>query len=76
MTTVWPITVARIVPLFRGTPSAQPGSFGENVVVVLQDSPAAGTGAPQAISPVPMGAARLRITSFPNTHPGEGGVRW
>jgi hypothetical protein len=48
----------------------------EGVVGVLQQSPAAGSGPVTAVSLIPMGAARLRITSFPTTEAGAGGERW
>ncbi|HWO63010.1 MAG TPA: RICIN domain-containing protein [Umezawaea sp.] len=44
---------------------------GENVVATLSDGPVTTTGAERTVELVPMGAARLRITSFPQT----GGAR-
>ncbi|MEW1648784.1 RICIN domain-containing protein [Streptomyces sp. NPDC091219] len=41
----------------------------EHVVAPLQQSPARATGAVEQVTLVPMGAARLRITSFPTASP-------
>lgn len=43
---------------------------GEHVVAPLQDGPAGSSEPVEEITLVPMGAARLRITSFPTTDPG------
>ncbi|TDD29647.1 transcriptional initiation protein Tat [Kribbella turkmenica] len=48
----------------------------EDVVGLLQASPAASQAAVETVDLIPMGAARLRITSFPTTLPRSGGHRW
>ncbi|WP_116043313.1 beta-L-arabinofuranosidase domain-containing protein [Amycolatopsis palatopharyngis] len=48
----------------------------ENVVGLLQPSPARSAAEIETITLIPMGAARLRITSFPTTTPGSGGRQW
>ncbi|QHY93956.1 Ricin-type beta-trefoil lectin domain protein [Streptomyces sp. S4.7] len=42
----------------------------QRVVAPLQDSPARSTAAPEPVTLIPMGAARLRITAFPTASPG------
>lgn len=51
-------------------------SDSEHVVGRLQESPTASTSPVETITLIPMGAARLRITSFPTTTPGGDGKRW
>jgi hypothetical protein len=46
----------------------------EHVVAPLQHSPARATGTVEQVTLVPMGAARLRITSFPTASPD--GIAW
>ncbi|RZQ60960.1 beta-L-arabinofuranosidase domain-containing protein [Amycolatopsis suaedae] len=48
----------------------------ENVVGLLQPSPARSDAPAETVTLIPMGAARLRITSFPTTPAGGGGHRW
>jgi hypothetical protein len=48
----------------------------DNVVSVLQPSPAKTTEAVETVTLIPMGAARLRITSFPTVSAGEDAHEW
>ncbi|MFD9739843.1 RICIN domain-containing protein [Umezawaea sp. NPDC059074] len=68
-----PFTLAtapvRIAARVRDIPDWE--ADGENVVATLSDGPVATTGAERTAELVPMGAARLRITAFPQT----GGAR-
>ncbi|WP_106536754.1 beta-L-arabinofuranosidase domain-containing protein [Haloactinopolyspora alba] len=48
----------------------------EDVVGLLQPSPARSDADVEPVTLIPMGAARLRITSFPTTVPGMGGKPW
>jgi hypothetical protein len=49
---------------------------GENVVTVLQHSPTKSSEPVETITLVPMGAARLRITSFPTIGEGDDAAEW
>ncbi|MBB4688690.1 beta-L-arabinofuranosidase domain-containing protein [Amycolatopsis jiangsuensis] len=48
----------------------------EDVVGLLQASPARSDSAVETVTLLPMGAARLRITTFPTTVDGDGGNQW
>jgi hypothetical protein len=48
----------------------------DNVVTTLQQSPARTVEAVEKITLIPMGAARLRITSFPTVTPDDDGTVW
>ena len=48
----------------------------QNVVTPLQNSPALSSVAAQTVTLIPMGAARLRITSFPTIGTGSGATNW
>jgi hypothetical protein len=48
----------------------------ENVVTVLQQSPVVSTEPLESVTLIPMGAARLRITSFPTIGNGPSAAEW
>jgi hypothetical protein len=64
----WLLDLARKVPGWQADK--------DNVVGVLQPSPARSSELIESVSLIPMGAARLRITSFPTTSDGSEAHDW